>query len=116
MAKVHVVSTRVENGNVIRSHEWFMAGVKAEDQMVRGCEHMSAGRNLGPWPATPKMSRADFNYLARVVGSCTSTATTAAPGGVPGMTLRYVAEHVASHLEDTIARFDRDPFVEAATR
>ncbi len=61
-----------------------------------------------PWPKTPSMSRGDFAYIARIIASMSPA------GGV--LTLDYVAEHFAYHLADTNARFNRERFVEAATR
>ena len=62
------------------------------------------------------MSRAHFNYLARVL----TELDIADPDDVvkrgPGSRHQVVVEHLAYHLADTCPRFNRERFVEAATR
>lgn len=68
----------------------------------------ATSRRLNPWPRTPSMSRADFAYIARIIASLwpddESTDTA------------HVAEQFAYHLADTNPRFDRDRFIQAASR
>lgn len=66
----------------------------------------------GTWPKTPTMSRQDFAYLARVLADLDFTADEGDRG--PGSIHRAVVEHLAYHLADTCARFDRERFVAAA--
>ncbi len=65
-------------------------------------------RSLGLWPKTPKMSRSHFAYLARIIAELW-------PDDESSNT-QCVAEQFAYHLADTCPRFDRERFVQAATR
>lgn len=71
----------------------------------------AAPRNApNPWPTPPSMTRAHFEYLARILNELVRENV---------LYLHQVdnlAEFIGGHLADTNARFDGDKFIAAATR
>ena len=65
-------------------------------------EHVPAGN---PWPKTPSMTRAHFDYLARVLVAARSE----------GLAVDRLAGIFAYHLADTNQRFNSERFIDAAT-
>lgn len=63
-----------------------------------------------PWPKTPAMTRAHFEYLARILFEASREEAIEGP-----MTVERIAGKFAYHLADTNGRFDRDRFIGAAT-
>ena len=110
-AKVHIVRTtvvhdsdRFANESSVRSERtFFYAGVKATHTVDRPYTPR-------PWPKTPTMSRAQFEYLARILFEASREEAIEGP-----MTVERMVGKFAYHLADTNARFDRERFIAAAT-
>ena len=111
VAKVHIVRTtvvndsdRFANESSVRSERtFFYSGVEATHTVDRPY----APR---PWPKTPSMTRAQFEYLARILFEASREESIEGPVSVDRMAAKF-----AYHLADTNPRFDRERFIAAAT-
>jgi hypothetical protein len=64
-----------------------------------------------PWPKTPTMTRAQFDYLARILCEAYREESIEGP-----MTVERMVGKFAYHLADTNARFDSERFIASAIR
>jgi len=107
----------------MRSLAGFTCGQEEEGDVPLPNQRQRQGRSHGandlaeleaqakartPWPKTPSMTRAHFDYLARIIANLWPDDETT--------NTEYVAECFAYHLADTNRRFDSERFIEAATR
>lgn len=80
-------------------------------QLCERPEALAKPHTPNPWPKTPTMTRAHFDYIARILAEAHREEAVEGPMSVARMVGKF-----AYHLSDCNARFDSDRFIDAATR